>query len=79
MQNSLKTVALIVSLGCLAALHNAPPNVTLNGLAAANDTKKLADASEARMIRADLPIIKDHYGNPALFEKYIIRRPQVRV
>ena len=54
-------------------------NVTLNGLAGAHDIGKFADANEARMIRADLPTVKDHYGDPALFEKYIIRRPRVIV
>ena len=79
MQSFLKTVALIISLAGLAVLYNAPPNVTLNGLAGAHDIGKFADANEARMIRADLPTVKDHYGDPALFEKYIIRRPRVIV
>jgi hypothetical protein len=35
----------------------------------------LADASQARMTRLDAPTVYDHYGNPAAFVKYIIRRP----
>lgn len=36
---------------------------------------RLADASQARMTRLDAPTVYDHYGNPAAFVKYIIRRP----
>jgi len=36
----------------------------------------LADASDAKMARQGALVVKDHYGNPALFVKYIIRRPQ---
>ena len=37
----------------------------------------LADASPARMPRLDAPTVYDHYGNPAAFVKYIIRRPPI--
>jgi len=39
-------------------------------------TPLLADASDAKMARQGALAVKDHYGNPALFVKYIIRRPQ---
>jgi hypothetical protein len=39
-------------------------------------TPLLADASDAKMARQGTLAVKDHYGNPELFVKYIIRRPQ---
>jgi hypothetical protein len=39
-------------------------------------TPLLADASDAKMARQGALAVKDHYGNPELFVKYIIRRPQ---
>jgi len=39
--------------------------------------KSFAYASDARMTRQNSLTIKDHYGNPAHFVKYIIRRPPI--
>jgi hypothetical protein len=37
----------------------------------------LAYARDAKMTRQGSLAVKDHYGNPAHFVKYIIRRPQI--
>ena len=52
------------------------------GLSASNArlvTILLANASDAKMARQGALTVKDHYGNPALFVKYIIRRRQTLV
>jgi hypothetical protein len=48
-----------------------------SGLASveARTTLLVADAREAKMTRQGVLAVKDHYGNPAHFVKYIIRRP----
>jgi hypothetical protein len=49
---------------------------SMSGADNLHTTPLLADASDAKMARQGPLAVKDHYGNPALFVKYIIRRPQ---
>ncbi|MFT4719824.1 MAG: hypothetical protein ACI9SB_000992 [Candidatus Azotimanducaceae bacterium] len=50
--------------------------VSMPGAHDLHTTPLLADARDAKMARQGALAVKDHYGNPALFVKYIIRRPQ---
>jgi hypothetical protein len=56
----------------LTARNIADVSVTVTMI---SSEQTLADASQARMTRLAAPTVYDHYGNPAAFVKYIIRRP----
>ena len=49
---------------------------SVSGAHSMHTTSLLADASDAKIARQGPLAVQDHYGNPALFVKYIIRRPQ---
>ncbi|MCB1647081.1 MAG: hypothetical protein KDI36_16590 [Pseudomonadales bacterium] len=53
-----------------------PETTVQSGIARAEADQSLAYASDARIIRPTDKLIDDHYGDPALFKKYIIKRPQ---
>jgi hypothetical protein len=74
--NRIKTGLVLLVLLSGATLNTAS-HVQRNAAAVdVNTTLFIALARDAKITRQGVLTVKDHYGNPAHFVKYIIRRPQ---
>jgi hypothetical protein len=76
LKNSLQTGFLILVLLSGATLSNVSDVQRDAAAVNVNTTQLIALARDAKITRQGVLVVKDHYGNPANFVKYIIRRPQ---
>ncbi|MFT7257374.1 MAG: hypothetical protein ACI8VR_002428, partial [Candidatus Azotimanducaceae bacterium] len=74
--NRLKTGLVLMLLLSGATLNNASHVQRDAAAVDLNTTLFIALARDAKITRQGVLTVKDHYGNPAHFVKYIIRRPQ---